>query len=202
MTPFRETVHAMISRWLGHRLDPYLAALAGSPRRALNPNALTLAGLVINAAAAFFLSIGWWKAGGVTIIIAGLFDVMDGAVARAHGKVTVFGSFLDSVIDRYSDFLLFIGVFFFYAAAGRPYHILLASVAAMGSFLVPFARARAETVIPSCKVGIMERPERILLLAVGSLFDVMVPVLWILTVLSHITVLQRIVHTRRQLSGR
>lgn len=189
----------MIGRWLDHRLDPYLNRLAASSGRVLNPNYLTLAGLVINGAAAFFLAIGWWTAGGVTILVAGLFDLLDGAVARSQGKVTAFGSFLDSLIDRYSDFLLFIGVLFFYAANGQPYHTLLASLAAMGSFLVPFARARAETVIPSCKVGIMERSERVILLSLGALLNWMVPTLWIIALFSHATAVQRIIYTRKEL---
>jgi len=189
----------MIGRWLDHRLDPYLTMLAASSGRVLNPNYLTLTGLIVNGGAAFLLAIGWWKAGGVTILAAGLFDLMDGAVARSQGKVTLFGSFLDSLIDRYSDFLLFTGVLFFYAASGYPYHALLASLAAMGSFLVPFARARAETVIPSCKVGIMERPERIILLSFGALLDWMVPTLWIIALFSHATAVQRIIYTRREL---
>jgi CDP-diacylglycerol--glycerol-3-phosphate 3-phosphatidyltransferase len=191
----------MLDARLNHRLDPYLYKLAQWTRGVIKPNHLTLIGLLVTLVAAVILALGWWIWGGIAIIVAGLFDLLDGAVARSQGRVTVFGAFLDSVIDRYSDFALFIGLFFYYAATGHPYQMLLASFAAMGSFLVPFTRARAETVIPSCKVGIMERPERIILLACGALFNVMIYILWILAILTHITVIQRIFYTRRRLRG-
>lgn len=158
-------------------------------------------GLLATLVAAVFLALGLWIAAGIAIIVAGFFDLLDGAVARSQGRATAFGAFLDSVIDRYSDFTLFIGLFYYYTTNGHPYLMLLASVAAMGSFLVPFTRARAETIISSCKVGIMERPERIILLACGALFNWMIYILWILTILTHITVIQRILYTRKRLRG-
>jgi CDP-diacylglycerol--glycerol-3-phosphate 3-phosphatidyltransferase len=191
----------MLDAWLNHRLDPYLYRLAAWTGGVIKPNHLTLIGLFVTLVAAVFLALGLWIAAGVAIIVAGLFDLLDGAVARSQGRVTAFGAFLDSVIDRYSDFALFIGIFFHYATTGHPYLMLLACLAAMGSFLVPFTRARAETVIPSCKVGIMERPERIILLTCGALFNVMVYIIWILTILTHITVIQRILYTRKELRG-
>jgi len=184
---------------LNHRLDPYLFKLAQWSRGFIKPNHLTLIGLLINLGAASALAFGKWKVAGIAILVAGLFDLLDGAVARSQGRVTPFGGFFDSVIDRYSDFFLFIGLLFYYAYSGHPYLTLLSSLAAMGSLLVPFARARAETVISSCKVGIMERPERIILLACGALFNWMIPILWILTILTHITVIQRILYTRKAL---
>jgi CDP-diacylglycerol--glycerol-3-phosphate 3-phosphatidyltransferase len=191
----------VLDAWLNHRLDPYLYKLAEWTKGAIKPNHLTLFGLLVTLVATVFLALGLWIAAGIAIIMAGLFDLLDGAVARSQGRATAFGAFLDSVIDRYSDFTLFIGLFFYYATTGQPYLMLLACLAAMGSFLVPFTRARAETVIPSCKVGIMERPERIILLACGALFNWMIYILWILTILTHITVIQRILYTRKKLSG-
>jgi len=191
----------MLDAWLNHRLDPYLNKLTAWTEGVIRPNHLTIVGLLVTLVAAVFLALGLWLVAGVTIIIGGLCDLLDGAVARSQGKATTFGAFLDSVIDRYSDFALFIGMFFYYASNGRPYLMLLASLAAMGSFLVPFTRARAETIIPSCKVGIMERPERIILLACGALFNLMVYALWVLAILTHITVIQRIIYTRKELGG-
>ena len=185
--------------WLNHRLDPYLYKLAQWSKGFIKPNHLTLFGLLVNLGAAFALAIGKWRIAGIAILVAGLFDLLDGAVARSQRRVTPFGAFFDSVIDRYSDSFLFVGLFFYYASKGHPFLILLASVAAMGSFLVPFTRARAETVIPSCKVGIMERPERIILLAFGALLNWMTYVLCILTILTHFTVIQRILYTRKKL---
>ena len=191
----------MLDFLLNHKLDPLLYKLAEWSKGFIKPNHLTLIGLLINLGAAFALALGRWKVAGIAILMAGLFDLLDGAVARCQKRVTSFGGFFDSVIDRYSDFALFIGLFFHYAYTAHPYLTLLASIAGMGSFLVPFARARAETVIPSCRVGIMERPERIIMLALGALFDWMIPILWILAILTHITVIQRIVYTRRRLKG-
>lgn len=191
----------MLDSWLNHRLDPYLNKLTAWTEGVIRPNHLTILGLLVTLVAAVFLALGLWLVAGVTIIIGGLCDLLDGAVARSQGRATTFGAFLDSVIDRYSDFALFIGIFFYYASTGRPYLMLLASLAAMGSFLVPFTRARAETIIPSCKVGIMERPERIILLACGTLFNLMVYALWVLAILTHITVIQRIIYTRKELGG-
>jgi CDP-diacylglycerol--glycerol-3-phosphate 3-phosphatidyltransferase len=191
----------MLDAWLKHRLDPYLYKLVEWTKGVIKPNHLTLIGLLVTLVATVFLALGLWIAAGIAIIVAGLFDLLDGAVARSQERVTAFGAFLDSVIDRYSDFTLFIGLFYYYATNGHLYLMLLASLAAMGSFLVPFTRARAETVIPSCKVGIMERPERIILLACGALFNWMIYILWILTILTHITVIQRILYTRKRLRG-
>jgi len=191
----------MLGSMLNHKLDPYLYKLAEWSKGFIRPNHLTLIGLIVNLGAAFALALGKWKIGGIAILVAGLFDLLDGAVARSQGRVTPFGGFFDSVIDRYSDFSLFVGLLFYYAYTGHPFLILLASTAAMGSFLVPFTRARAETVITSCKVGLMERPERIILLALGALLDWMIPILWILAILTHITVIQRILHTKRELRG-
>ncbi len=196
-----ERSKSMLDYLLNHRLDPYLYKLAEWSKGFIKPNHLTLIGLLVNFGAAFALAVGRWKVGGIAILVAGLLDLLDGAVARSQKRVTPFGGFLDSVIDRYSDFSIFVGLFFFYAYQGHPFLTLLASIAAMGSFLVPFTRARAETIIPSCRVGLMERPERVILLACGALFNWMVPILWILAILTHITVIHRILYTRKKLKG-
>jgi len=189
----------MLGALLNHKLDPVLYKIAKALHTLVNPNYLTFVGTVANAAAALFIALGSWKVGGIGVVVGGFFDLLDGAVARTQGRATPFGAFFDSVMDRISDFLLFIGLAFFYASRGEVWALLLTLFATMGSFLVPFCRARAETVIPSCKVGVLERPERVILLAIGLFFDCMVPVLWILAVLTHLTVLQRILYTRKAL---
>ncbi len=189
----------MLGALLNHKLDPILYRIAKAIRGLINPNYLTFIGFLINGGAAVLLALGLWKVAGAAVLLGGLFDMLDGAVARAQGRVTAFGAFFDSVMDRYSDSVLLMGIIFFYAYSSRPSLVMLATVATIGSLLVPFARARAETVIPSCKVGIMERPERVILIAAGAVFDWMVPVLWILTVLTHVTVIQRILYTRQKL---
>src|SRR5262249_25818191 len=132
---------------------------------------------------------------GVVVIGAGVFDMVDGRVARETGQVTRFGGFFDSVIDRYSDLALFMGLLVYYASINRFFYIVLTAIVMTGSVMTSYARARAENVIPSCKVGFMERPERVVLIIIGALFDRMAAVLWVLAVLSNVTVIHRMIHT-------
>lgn len=173
----------------------------------ISPNALTFIGLLINVGAA--LLFGFANAenqrrlflyAGLVIIGAGIFDMVDGRVARATNQVTQFGGFFDSVIDRYSDVALFFGLVVYYARANRFLYVVLTAFVMVSSVLVSYARARAESLIPSCKVGFMERPERIVLIIIGALFNRMAPVLWIIAVLSTITVIHRIRYTQQQLA--
>jgi CDP-diacylglycerol--glycerol-3-phosphate 3-phosphatidyltransferase len=171
----------------------------------ISPNFLTFIGLVINIAAAFLFGHAtssnadrmFFYAGAV-IVGAGLFDMVDGRVARRTNQVTVFGSFFDSVIDRYSDVVLFFGLLVYYGRINRFRYVVLVAFVMVTSLMVSYTRARAEALIESCKVGFMERPERIVLVILGALFNhwgVMGPVLWVLAVLSTITVIHRIQYT-------
>lgn len=164
----------------------------------IHPNALTLIGLVVNGVAAWILARGEFLYGGLIILSAAVFDLTDGAVARSANKVTRFGAFLDSVMDRYSDLILLTGLLVHYARIERFSYIVLTAVVMTGTVLVSYSRARAENLIPKCKVGFMERPERIVLLIIGALFDRMAPVLWVMAVLSNLTVVHRIVHTWKE----
>ena len=164
----------------------------------IHPNVLTLIGLVVNGAAAWILARGEFLYGGLIILSAAIFDLTDGAVARSANKVTRFGAFLDSVMDRYSDLILLTGLLVHYARIERFSYIVLTAVVMTGTVLVSYSRARAENLIPQCKVGFMERPERIVLLIIGALFNRMAPVLWVMAVLSNLTVVHRIVHTWRE----
>jgi CDP-diacylglycerol--glycerol-3-phosphate 3-phosphatidyltransferase len=124
--------------------------------------------------------------------------MVDGRVARQTDQVTIFGAFFDSVIDRYSDVVLFFGLLVYYARANRFFYVVLVAFVMVTSLMVSYTRARAEALIGQCKVGFMERPERIVLVILGALFNrwgVMAPVLWILAVLSTITVIHRITYT-------
>jgi CDP-diacylglycerol--glycerol-3-phosphate 3-phosphatidyltransferase len=191
----------MLSWKIGHGLDPHIRTVAKWViRRPVNPNFLTFGGLILNAVAGILLSLGHWFASAWIILLAGLFDLLDGTMARNQGDVTPFGGFFDSVIDRYSDFLLFLGVLVFYIRAQSMGPVILAIVALAGATMVPYARAKAETVISKCNVGVMERAERILLLTGGALFNWMIPALWIIAILSHFTVIHRIYYTWRQLN--
>ncbi len=171
----------------------------------ISPNWLTFIGLLINTWAAVLLGIAradnqqrMFFYAGLVIIGSGFFDLVDGRVARATNQVTRFGGFFDSVVDRYSDAALFLGLMFFYAHGGRSTYVLLSAVAMIGSIMISYTRARAESLIPQCKVGFMERPERLVLLIIGTLFNHMAPVLWIIAVLSNITVGHRIFYTWQQ----
>ncbi len=172
----------------------------------ISPNYLTFIGLVINVVAALFF--GFASAdnnqprlffyAGLVIIGAGIFDMVDGRVARATNQVTLFGAFFDSVIDRYSDVALFFGLLVYYARANRFFYVVLVAFVMVSSVMVSYARARAESLIPLCKVGFMERPERIVLVIIGALFNRMAPVLWVIAVLSLFTVIHRIRYTYEQ----
>jgi CDP-diacylglycerol--glycerol-3-phosphate 3-phosphatidyltransferase len=164
----------------------------------LNPNILTFIGFGINVLAAYLFATGYFRWAGVTIILAGIFDMSDGRVARLQGRVTPFGGFYDSVMDRYSDLCLLIGLLIYYGRINRFFYVSLVAVAMIGSVMVSYSRARAENVIPSCKVGFLERPERVVLIIIGAIFDRMAPVLWLIAVLSNITVIHRIVFTRQE----
>jgi CDP-diacylglycerol--glycerol-3-phosphate 3-phosphatidyltransferase len=164
----------------------------------IHPNVLTFIGLLINIVAAALLAIGRFRAAGFVIIGAGLFDMVDGRVARETNQVTRFGGFFDSVLDRYSDIALLIGLLVYYGSINRPWYVVLTAVVMAASVMTSYARARAENTIPSCKVGFMERPERVVLLIIGALFDRMAPVLWVIAVLGNITVIHRMAFTYQE----
>lgn len=161
----------------------------------IHPNVLTFLGLLINGVAAVLLASGKFFTAGLVMIAAGIFDMVDGRVARQTNRVTPFGGFFDSVLDRYSDLVLLMGLLVYYASINRFFYVVLTAVVMTGSVMVSYTRARAENVIPQCKVGFMERPERVVLLIIGALFNRMAPVLWVIAVLSNITVIHRMVYT-------
>ncbi|OGP79952.1 MAG: hypothetical protein A2V86_12935, partial [Deltaproteobacteria bacterium RBG_16_49_23] len=144
---------------------------------------------------------GFWLSAGLAIILSGLFDLLDGVIARNLGKVTIFGSFFDSVMDRYSDLLLLLALSIHYLREGNSGLVILTSVVAIGTVLIPYVRAKAEALRISCHIGLMERAERIILLSLGTLFNWMEPVLWILAILTHFTVLHRIYAVWKELRG-
>ena len=168
----------------------------------ISPNALTFIGLLINVVAGILFGYAhaenqrrMFLYAGLVIIGAGIFDMVDGRVARATNQVTQFGGFFDSIIDRYSDVALFFGLLVYYARANRFFYVVLVALVMISSVMVSYARARAESLIGQCRVGFLERPERLVLLIIGALFNVMAPVLWVIAVLSTITVIHRILYT-------
>ena len=165
----------------------------------INPNILTFTGVLISFWAAFEFGYGNFFQGGLVIILAGLFDMLDGEVARVTRSATEFGAFYDSVIDRYSDVIILQGLMVYYARQQMLGYVVLVGVVVMGAVLTSYTRARAESIIPSCKVGFMERPERIVLLIIGALSNRMEAVLWVLAVLGNWTVFDRIYYTWSEL---
>jgi CDP-diacylglycerol--glycerol-3-phosphate 3-phosphatidyltransferase len=164
----------------------------------IHPNVLTFLGLLINIWAAWLFAQGKFRWAGVVVIGAGLFDMVDGRVARATDQVTRFGGFFDSVLDRYSDLALYMGLLVYYSNIGRNFYVVLTAIVMTGSVMISYARARAENAIPKCKVGFLERPERVVLIISGALFEHMAQVLWVIAVLSNWTVIQRMVYTYRE----
>ncbi len=161
----------------------------------IHPNVLTFLGLVINIVAAYLFAAGNFRWAGVVVVGAGLFDMVDGRVARQTNRVTRFGGFFDSVLDRYSDLALLMGLLVYYASINRFFYVVLTAIVMTGSVMVSYTRARSENTIPKCKVGFLERPERVVLLIIGALFDRMAPVLWVIAVLSNLTVIHRMTFT-------
>jgi CDP-diacylglycerol--glycerol-3-phosphate 3-phosphatidyltransferase len=161
----------------------------------IHPNVLTFLGLVINIVAAYLFAAGSFRWAGAVVIGAAVFDMVDGRVARETNRVTRFGGFFDSVLDRYSDLALLMGLLVYYASINRFFYVVLTAIVMTGSVMVSYTRARAENTIPKCKVGFLERPERVVLLIIGALFDRMAPVLWVIAVLSNLTVIHRMIYT-------
>ncbi|OLD85787.1 MAG: hypothetical protein AUG55_01390, partial [Candidatus Rokubacteria bacterium 13_1_20CM_4_70_13] len=185
---YRDTVRA----WS----DPFGRVLL---RVHLRPNHLTVAGLAASLVAAGCFIAGQTRTAGLVLILAGLLDLLDGSLARASGQVTAFGAFLDSVIDRYSDIAVMLGIVVLYARTPNPRGALVAMAGLAGSVMVSYTKARAESIGVECNVGMMERPERLICLIAGALLDVMEPALWVLAVLANLTAVQRIVFTRRMM---
>jgi CDP-diacylglycerol--glycerol-3-phosphate 3-phosphatidyltransferase len=188
-----------VGRVCGVLLDAIVRMLALAR---INPNLLTVMGLVVNTYAAFLFGYAtgenqrrMFLYAGLVIIGSGFFDLVDGRVARASNKVSLFGGFFDSVVDRYSDASLFFGLLVFYARGNRFFYVVLTALVMVSSIMVSYARARAESLIGTCRVGFMERPERLVLLIIGALFNVMAPALWVAAVFSTITVIHRVVYT-------
>jgi CDP-diacylglycerol--glycerol-3-phosphate 3-phosphatidyltransferase len=183
----------------GKRIVDSIVNLLASLR--VHPNILTLIGLIVNIFAMILFAKGIFVWAALVIMFAGIFDMVDGEVARRTKRVTKFGAFFDSVIDRYSDMLLLLGLIIWYAKIGRILYVWLTGLVLIGSVLTSYTRARAESLIPSCKVGFLERPERIVLLIIGAVTDRMAAVLWVMAILSNWTVSQRIWYTWRELSA-
>ena len=181
---------------------PLRAIIALSVALGVHPNVLTLIGVIINIWAAWALSADRFVLAGVIMIVANIFDFIDGKVAHITGKQSEFGAFWDSTLDRFSDLALFTGLIWLYSTLNRQDYVLVATLALIFSIMTSYARARAESLIEKCKVGFMERPERIVLFMIGAFTDRMAGVLWVILSLSVITVANRIYYTYLALNAK
>jgi CDP-diacylglycerol--glycerol-3-phosphate 3-phosphatidyltransferase len=165
----------------------------------IHPNVLTFVGVLINILAAWALGLGKFVLAGAIMLVANIFDYIDGKVAHEMNAVSAFGGFWDSVIDRFSDLALFIGLLYLYSSLHRTEYVVITALAMMFAIMTSYTRARAESLIKKCKVGFMERPERIVLFMIGAFTNRMAAVMWVILVLSVFTVADRIIYTYREL---
>lgn len=192
----------MIKAKLGDRLDAWLQALLPFLfRHRLNPNLLTVLGTLVSLGAALGFAFGQFRWAGVLILAGGFFDLVDGVIARHQGTASTFGAFLDSTLDRLVDMALLLGIVMHYAGKGEPGLVLLAGYALVATVLVSYAKARAELFVPVLEGGLLERGERIGLLAAGAILGFMVPALWIVAVGATITVVQRFALAYREMAA-
>jgi phosphatidylglycerophosphate synthase len=174
---------------------PLRAIIGTCVRLRIHPNVLTFVGVVINVLAAWALALGRFVLAGVIMIVANIFDFIDGKVAHELELQSKFGAFWDSTLDRFSDLALLVGLIYLYSAVGRSDYVLVASITLIFSIMTSYARARAESLVEKCKVGFMERPERIVLFMIGAFTNRMAGVLWVILVLSILAVANRMYYT-------
>jgi CDP-diacylglycerol--glycerol-3-phosphate 3-phosphatidyltransferase len=185
---------------IGHVcMFPLRAIIAACVALRIHPNILTFVGVLINVVAAWALGQGHFVTAGFIMIVANIFDFIDGKVARELHAESKFGGFWDSVIDRFSDIALFLGLIYLYSTKGRTDYVMITAIAMMFAIMTSYTRARAESLIAKCKVGFMERPERIVLFMIGAFTNRMAAVMWVMGLLSVFTVADRIIYTYREL---
>ena len=186
-----------------HFTQPVVRLLARTP---ITPSALTWFGFLLTVGAAALITQGYLLAAGVVVLIAGFFDILDGALARHTNQTTQFGAILDSTLDRLSEGVLLLGILAFYAREPSTVGILLAGAALLGSPLVSYVRARGEALGLECQVGLFTRPERVVVLVLGLLLSqidyALIIALAIIVAFSFITIGQRLVHLWRQTKNR
>jgi len=176
-------------------LFPLRAIISACVKLRVHPNVLTFVGVVINVLAAWALALGRFMLAGVIMIVANIFDFIDGKVAHELELQSKFGAFWDSTLDRFSDLALLVGLIYLYSSMGRTDYVMVAALALIFSIMTSYARARAESLVDKCKVGFMERPERIVLFMIGAFTNRMAGVLWVILVLSILAVANRIYYT-------
>ena len=167
----------------------------------ITPNQITIAGSILNLGAVVLIVFDHLIYAGIIFLLAGCFDMLDGMMARLTKMTTPFGAFLDSTLDRVSEGAVLAAIAYLLASQDRHFDAAMVVLALLGSLLVSYTRARAESLGLECKVGLMSRPERVILIALGLFFNVLSYVIYIMLALTTFTVIQRVVHTYRQLRG-
>jgi CDP-diacylglycerol--glycerol-3-phosphate 3-phosphatidyltransferase len=191
----------VIKEKLGSRVDSVVHALFPFLfKRAVNPDALTVLGALISVGAALAFSLGHFPLGGVLMLAGGFFDLVDGVVARHFGISTTFGGFLDSTLDRFVDMVVLLGIVIFYAGIGERGIAGLGAVVLISTVLTSYAKARAELHLDHLPGGMLERGERVGLLAAGSILGFMIPVLWLLAIGTTFTAAQRLWVAHREMA--
>lgn len=181
-----------IGRYFFWPLDRLAAIIAPT---GVPPNVITWSALFLNLWAGILFASGRFAAAGGMMILAGLCDLLDGPVARRQNRVSIFGGFLDSILDRYADLILFLGLLVYYTRVNRFLYAVLVGTALAGAVMVSYAKARAESLVSNAGVGFWDRPERLALMILGALLNRMPVALWILAIGSNLTVIHRIVST-------
>ncbi len=178
-------------RWSARLLQPAVRLLA---RLGFSPNSVTLIGLALNLGVALLLAKGLLLWGGILMLLAGLFDALDGSLARLTGRQTRFGAFLDSTLDRYSEALTLLGLMWFYLGTNSRIEVMLIAASLVGSILVSYTRARAEGLGLECKGGLLTRLERVIIISAALILGLVQPALWLVAILTNFTALQRIIY--------
>jgi CDP-diacylglycerol--glycerol-3-phosphate 3-phosphatidyltransferase len=176
-------------------IDPVAAAFL---KIGITPNTITGIGFILSTVAAFLLAKGWFTAGGLVLLLAGPLDVIDGSMARLIGPPTPYGALIDSVTDRYSELVVLGGLLFFYLHLQNDTAILLIFLAAGGSILVSYVKARAEGLGQNCKVGVLTRVERLIIMIACLVFRIPMVALWVIAILANVTAIQRLLFVRKQ----
>lgn len=192
----------MLTRAIGRYLSWPIGKLASIiAATGVPPNVITWSGLVLNLWASVFFAAGRFAAAAGLMILAGSCDLLDGPVARKQNRVSKFGGFLESIVDRYADLMLFLGLLVYFVRVNRFSYAIVTGVAMAGAVMVAYAKARAASLVPVEDVGFWDRPERLVLMILGGLVNQMGLALWILAIGPNVTVIHRIVHTWSQTEG-
>ena len=171
-------------------------------RMGISPNSLTVLGYLLNLPVMYVLATGRLQVGGILVVAASLFDALDGAVAREMGQTSTFGAFFDSVLDRFSEATVLLGLFLWYLQQhGARTELVLIYATIVGSLMVSYTRARAEGLGLECKTGLMTRFERVALLSIALIIRQVPLALWVMAVLTNVTALQRVYHVWRLTQG-